>query len=183
MAAVEPFQIFPTCLWKLNYGLCTLACGKKCHKGQLNAERCLHMVVTQNRPCLHIVFTKVSVSSIISLLNKLFGLCLTHCDQPRLQATQGYLRMHLYSLRTLSLKGCDYLLTGLVKLALLEADAARARTSLRAGATLCSEAAAAVTMGSSLDSMQCRADRTQTTIDAFQLRMHELCLCWPVLRE
>ena len=78
--------------------------------------------------------------------------------------------MHLYCLRTLSLKGSDWSHTGLVRLAFLEAAEARASTSLRAGATLCSEAAAAVTMGSSLDSMQCRReDGPQTRTDALQL--------------
>ena len=48
----------------------------------------------------------------------------------------------------------NLLCTDLLKLAFFDAAAARDKTSFRAGATLCSEAAAAVTMGSNLDSMQ-----------------------------
>ena len=64
--------------------------------------------------------------------------------------------------------------TGLVRLAFLEAAAARDNTSLRAGATLCSEAAAAVTMGSNLDSMQNRSvGHTQTKTPAVKLKLHK----------
>lgn len=64
--------------------------------------------------------------------------------------------MQIYSLRTVLQESCEQMHTCLVKLAFLEAAAARDNTSLRAGATWCSEAAAAVTMGSNLDSMQSR---------------------------
>lgn len=43
--------------------------------------------LTGEGDCLHIVFAKVSVPSIVSLLDKFVRLCLTHCNQARLQAT------------------------------------------------------------------------------------------------